>query len=247
MGPNASVFIGCAGWSISSAYAEGHALPKTGSHLERYASALSMVEINSSFYHPHRPETYARWRDTTPAPFRFSVKIPKAITHERKLIGIDDILDQFIGEVTRLEEKLGCLLLQLPPKLTFDRSAAGNFFNVLRERTSVKVVCEPRHPSWFGADANELFITHGITRVIADPPIVSVEHVPPSKSDTIYIRLHGSPDMYRSPYSESYLGELGQWITQQLDAGLQVWCVFDNTAEGAALGNALYLQRQILV
>lgn len=243
MGTDAHILIGCAGWSISSIYAEDPALPKTGSHLERYAAALSMVEINSSFYRPHRPETYARWRDTTPPPFRFSVKIPKAITHEKKLIGIDDILDRFISDVTRLEEKLGCLLVQLPPKLKFDQHVAGSFFDVLHERANVKVVCEPRHPSWFGDDASDLFIAHNITRVIADPPIVGVDHVPPLKSDTIYIRLHGSHDMYRSAYSESYLSELGLWINRQLDARVQVWCVFDNTAVGAALGNALFLKR----
>ncbi|MGZ3159643.1 MAG: DUF72 domain-containing protein [Burkholderiaceae bacterium] len=241
MESNANIYIGCAGWSIPSIYANDPELPKIGSHLERYASVLPAVEINSSFYRSHRPETYARWKDTTPAAFRFSVKMPKLISHEKKLVDIDDHLDRLIVEVGRLEEKLGCLLLQLPPKLKFDLRIAGCFFEALRKRTAVKVMCEPRHPSWFQDDAIELFMSHHVTRVIADPPIVGVENIPSPKSDTAYIRLHGSPDMYRSPYSESYLNELGRWIKQQLDAGLQVWCIFDNTSEGAAFGNALFL------
>jgi uncharacterized protein YecE (DUF72 family) len=243
MESNANIYIGCAGWSISSIYANDPAIPHTGSHLQRYACAFSAVEINSSFYRPHRPQTYARWRESTPSSFRFSVKVPKAITHEKKFIDIDDILDRFVGEVSQLEEKLGCLLLQLPPKLKFDQSLANNFFKVLRAKTKVKVACEPRHPSWFSADVNELFITHRIARVIADPAITGVEHIPPPESDMVYLRLHGSPDMYRSPYSEIYLNELGIWIGKQLDVCKQVWCIFDNTAEGAAVGNALYLKR----
>jgi uncharacterized protein YecE (DUF72 family) len=246
MGSNANIYIGCAGWSIPSIYANYPEIPRAGSQLERYASVLSAVEINSSFYRPHRPETYARWRDTTPPLFRFSVKMPKAITHEKKLVDIDVLLDRFIVEVTQLEEKLGCLLLQLPPKLKFDQCIANRFFAALQKRTAVKVMCEPRHPSWFQNDVTELFMTHHITRVIADPPIAGVGHMPLPKSDTVYIRLHGSPNMYRSPYSENYLNELGRWIELQVNEGSQVWCIFDNTAEGAALENALFLQKWIL-
>jgi uncharacterized protein YecE (DUF72 family) len=247
MESESNVFIGCAGWSVSSAYATNPAIPKDGSHLQRYSAALSAVEINSSFYRPHRPETYVRWRDTTPAGFKFSVKIPKTITHEKKLVDIEDILDRFVGEVMNLEEKLGCLLLQLPPKLKFDLSTASRFLEMLRSKTKVKVVCEPRHPSWFQNSVNELFEIHNIARVIADPSVDDTEDVPLPKSDTIYLRLHGSPEIYRSTYSETYLDELVGLISRYVGKGLKVWCIFDNTANGEALGNALYLQTRIFM
>jgi uncharacterized protein YecE (DUF72 family) len=234
-----NIFIGCAGWSVSSAYAIDPAIPQTGSHLQRYSAALSAVEINSSFYRPHRPETYARWRETTPATFRFSVKIPKAITHENKLVGTGDILDRFIGGVSQLEAKLGCLLLQLPPKLEFDLDLVNSFLKMLRSKTATSIVCEPRHPSWFQKSVNDLFEAHNITRVIADPAVEGAANAPLPKSEMIYLRLHGSPEIYRSTYSDIYLGKLGEWINQRSHEGAQVWCIFDNTANGAALRNAL--------
>lgn len=79
----ADLVIGTAGWSIPARHAQ--AVPAEGSQLQRYATALGGVEINSSFYRPHRPETYARWAASTPASFRFAVKCPRAITHEARL------------------------------------------------------------------------------------------------------------------------------------------------------------------
>src|SRR5690349_10468566 len=93
----ATVRIGTAGWSIPKPHA-GH-FPTAGSHLERYGAVLDAVEINSSFYRPHRPATYERWAASVPEDFRFAVKVPKAITHERRLDGADDLLDRFLSEV----------------------------------------------------------------------------------------------------------------------------------------------------
>ena len=93
------VFVGCAGWSIPRQHA-GY-FPAEGSHLERYARFLPAVEINSSFYRPHKPATYARWAASVPDGFRFAVKVPKAITHERRLTDCADLLDRFLGEVRR--------------------------------------------------------------------------------------------------------------------------------------------------
>jgi len=69
-------FIGTAGWGISARYKDE--FPSSGSHLERYAGRLAIVEIDTSFYKPHRRETYERWKGSVPEHFRFSVKMPKA-------------------------------------------------------------------------------------------------------------------------------------------------------------------------
>lgn len=116
-GRASGIYIGCAGWSLSSAVAA--AFPAAGSHLQRYAAVLPAVEINSSFYRPHRPATYARWRDSVPENFRFAVKMPRAISHEHGLRDAEEPLDRFLAEAGMLERKLGCLLLQLPPSLQF--------------------------------------------------------------------------------------------------------------------------------
>ena len=119
-----SIRVGCAGWSIASAQ---RALFGDGSSmLERYATRLSVAEVNSSFYRSHRRETWQRWADSVPAGFRFSAKLPRTISHDLALRGAGPALDQFLSEVEGLGNKLGGLLRQLPPSLAFDaRSAVG--------------------------------------------------------------------------------------------------------------------------
>ena len=107
--------IGTAGWSVPSRFAA--LVPAGGSHLERYVRCFDGAEINSSFHRPHQRKTYERWAQSTPSSFRFSVKIPKSISHEQGLAGCGALLDSFAAEVAGLGDRLGVLLLQLPPKL----------------------------------------------------------------------------------------------------------------------------------
>jgi len=233
--------IGCAGWSVSSAVADR--FPLEGSHLERYAAVLPAVEINTSFYRPHRPDTYARWRDSVPDAFRFSVKVPKRITHELRLRDGEAELRRFLDEAGCLERKLGCLLVQLPPSLRYDAPSAQRFFNVLRTHTDVDIVCEPRHATWFAGEAAAMLAGCRVAYVIADPQ--PTPFLPPETGAGIaYFRLHGSPTIYHSVYADSYLDALHADLVRRQRAGERVWCIFDNTADGAALPNALSLLRR---
>jgi uncharacterized protein YecE (DUF72 family) len=232
----AGLYVGCAGWSLSSAVQP--VFPREGSHLQRYAAVFSAVEINSAFYRPHLPATYARWRDSVPEAFRFSVKVPKAITHERRLRGAEDALEKFVGEVYHLGPKLGCLLLQLPPSLAFEAGSVETFLACLRGLTAVPVACEPRHPSWFGAAATGMLARFGMVYVDADPPVAAL---PPLSAPLCYLRLHGSPLMYRSSYADARLRRFAQMLVEARNAGQAAWCVFDNTADGAAVPDALAL------
>jgi uncharacterized protein YecE (DUF72 family) len=234
----APIFIGCAGWSLPRAVHEY--FPAEGSHLERYASVFPAVEINTSFYRPHRPDTYVRWRNSVPDAFRFCVKVPRKMTHELRLKNVDDELQRFLAEVSHLEQKLGCLLVQLPPSLRFDPPSVESFFDKLRAATNAAVVCEPRHVSWFEAAASELLTAFGIARVSADPPAVD-DDTTAINAETMYVRLHGSPVIYHSVYSEEYLARLASNLARRHGAGHAAWCIFDNTASGAALPNALSL------
>ena len=103
--------IGTAGWNVPARYAAE--LPRDGSQLERYAQALNAVEINSSFYRPHHRATYERWAQSTPAGFRFSVKMPRTITRFARLNNCSAMLDRFVAEVMGLHEELGVLLCSL--------------------------------------------------------------------------------------------------------------------------------------
>ena len=233
-----TVYVGCAGWSIPKPFADR--FPGGGSHLERYAGALPAVEINSSFYRPHRPATYARWAESVPAGFRFAVKVPKVISHERRLVGVDDLLDRFLAEATHLGEKLGPLLVQLPPSLAYSPEVAKRFFEAWRSRFEGDVALEPRHPTWFEPDAERLAADYRIARVAADPAVVGAAGEPGGWNGLAYFRLHGTPKMYYSAYSREYLEALAAKLSR-FPPSTRVWCVFDNTALGEATANALEL------
>ncbi|WP_343729227.1 DUF72 domain-containing protein [Duganella sp.] len=230
--------IGCAGWSISNDAAKE--FPGDGSHLQRYGAVLNAVEINSSFYRPHQPHTYARWADSVPDDFRFAVKLPKSISHERRLHDADALLDRFAAEAGALGHKLGCVLVQLPPSLALDAAAAQQFFTQLRARFSGMLACEARHGSWFTPAATALLQAQQVTRVIADPPAGKPGPYVPT-TEALYVRLHGSPQIYVSLYADAQL----QQVAATLAGSRHAWCVFDNTMTGRQTLQALRL-RQLL-
>jgi uncharacterized protein YecE (DUF72 family) len=233
------LWIGTAGWSVPSRYAAQ--VPAGGSHLERYARRLNAVEINSSFYRPHQRKTYQRWAASVPAGFRFAVKLPKAMTHEQRLDDCGAPLDRFVAEVAGLGDKLGVLLVQLPPKLAFERRVANRFFRDLRQRSDAPVVCEPRHASWFTREINGWLAERGVARVAADPAPVTGAGEPGGWNGLAYYRWHGSPRIYYSDYDDAALAALGNRLDAQRGRNVPTWCILDNTALGAALGNALTL------
>jgi uncharacterized protein YecE (DUF72 family) len=242
-GTSAELRIGCAGWAIPRA--SSPAFPAAGTHLQRYAARLTGVEINSSFYRPHRPATYAKWAAAAPAGFQFAVKVPKEVTHVRRLVDVEDVLLRFLGECTALGPSLGPLLVQLPPSLGFDPAIADAFFAVLREHHTGAVVCEPRHPTWFTPAAQRMLRTYRLARVAADPAPVPAAAEPGGWDGLVYYRLHGSPEMYRSAYAPAYLDRLALTLRRCVRGGVPAWCIFDNTAEGAATADALGLLARV--
>ena len=235
--------IGTAGWSVPRAVADR--FDDSGSVLRRYASRFAGVEINSSFYRPHRASTYERWAESVPERFRFSVKIPKVITHELAPAGAGAPLDRFLGEATHLGPKLGCLLVQLPPKQELDRRVAQRFFSMLRRRYAGPVAIEPRNATWFTSDAARLMADHRVARVAADPARVPEAAEPGGWDGLVYYRLHGSPRMYYSAYEPEYLASLAGRLAEAQATGKPVWCIFDNTTLGAAAANALDLSEML--
>ena len=238
-----TIRVGTAGWSIGALQAA--AFPGLGSHLERYAARMNAVEINSSFYRPHRTATYRRWAASVPDGFRFAVKVPRSVTHERRLAGCDELVQRFLGEVEGFGDKLGVLLLQLPPSLTFEPTVADRFFARLRRETGAPVACEPRHRSWFADDADRFLAARGVARVAADPALVPAAGEPGGFAGLRYTRLHGSPQVYSSPYAPSRLAAVGTDLRAAAVAGTSAWCILDNTAQGHALPDALTLARLI--
>jgi uncharacterized protein YecE (DUF72 family) len=237
------VLVGTAAWALPRAYRRR--FPAAGSNLERYAARLNCTEINSSFYRPHQRATYEAWAKSVPDAFRFSVKIPQEISHDLRLSGAGPALRAFLGQVEGLGNKLGCLLLQLPPSLAFDKRQAGTFFRMLRKRYEGPVAAEPRHATWLAAEADKLFVSARVGRVAADPARAAGDAEPGGFAGLTYYRLHGSPVMYRSSYEPAYLGALVKKLKARRASGSTVWCIFDNTMLGAATANALDLAKRL--
>jgi uncharacterized protein YecE (DUF72 family) len=240
-------FIGTAGWTVPMQHLGLFSTQdedKKLSHLERYATRLPCVEINSSFHRPHRCATWERWAATTPHDFRFAVKAPKAVTHTAKLVNTGGALLEFFEAVGALGEKLGPVLFQLPPTLAFDEGVAQEFFSTLRELHPGVAVLEPRHASWFTASADRLLRSFQIARVAADPPNGSESAAQPGGWPGLcYWRLHGSPRTYYSDYDHCWLQAFAERLQSREGQPGQneTWVIFDNTALGHATASAVWL------
>ena len=233
-----TIKIGTAGWSIPRDIAGEFAAD--GSALERYASRFDAAEINSSFHRPHRFSTWERWRDSVPADFRFSVKLPKTVTHQAKLTDCGALLDEFLAQAAILGEKLAVLLVQLPPKLELDPAVASAFFTDLGRRTEAQVACEPRNATWFTDEADALLRELRVARVAADPAICAAAARPGGWPDLAYWRLHGSPVVYRASYADR-IEHYADALSAADVSAAERWCIFDNTASSAGAGDALAL------
>ncbi len=241
--------IGTAGWSISREAAG--LFPGEGQHLQRYARVLSCTEINSSFHRSHRVQVYQRWADQTPPGFRFSAKVPRTITHEGRLRRARAPLQQFLAEASGLGEKLAVLLVQLPPSFAFEARVVRSFFGLLADLFAGCVVCEPRHASWFTPSADRVLAVLKVSRAAADPARWPEAARPggwlgpqgDGSGAVLYHRWHGAPRMYWSRYEPEWVNERARALAGW-PAGADCWCIFDNTAGGGAISNAMELQQR---
>ena len=221
----------------------GKASAGPGTALQRYAQHFRCCEINSTFYRRHRPETYARWVSEVPAGFRFLLKVPKTITHAQRLQDCEPLLDEFLEDSSALGAARAVLLVQLPPSLAYEAAVAERFFASFRDACQDGIACEPRHPSWFAPEVDDLWQRHRVTRVAADPAPASEQAGEPGGWPGFsYWRWHGSPRVYYSAYEWCQLQFLA--AEAQAQSG-DCYCIFDNTAAGEATRNALALLDEI--
>ena len=152
----------------------------------------------------------------------------------------------FLAQTDGLADKRCPLLLQLPPSLSFDGPVVRAFLDEVRRVYDGPMVCEPRHATWFSPRVASLLERYRVSRVAADPPPVPDATSPAGWARVAYFRLHGSPRTYWSRYDETAIAALAATIGR-LSTAEQVWCVFDNTASGAAIENAWELREHVIV
>jgi len=140
--------------------------------------------------------------------------------------------------------KLGPVLVQLPPSLQWS-TQAEEFVCALREGYEGSVVLEARHPTWYLPEAVRTLKQNCISGVAADPALITDVLLPTGDGTVAYFRLHGSPRVHWSSYSDEFLMDLAMRIIVLLNADRCVWTIFDNTAAGAGAMDAIRLQKMV--
>jgi len=236
------LYIGTSGWS----YKHWHGIfypedLKPDKYLEYYTTRFSCVELNSCFYHLPMKITVTGWMDRTPDSFMFCPKLSRFITHQLKLLNAEEPLQKFFEVFEGMQGKLGPVLVQLPPQLSYDEPRIIYFLELLKQQyEQYRFAIEIRNKTWINNRFFDLLSQYGLSLVIAD----SGKRYPYHEAittDFIYLRLHGREQLYASDYSENDLQQYIEKISGWLNDGKKVWVFFNNDFHGYAIKNALGL------
>ena len=240
----ARLLVGTSGWSYSSwkgvFYPED--LPSQR-YLAFYSGEFPTTEINYSFYHLPKPETYAKWTAQVPDGFVFAVKASRFITHVKRLADVEEAWTRFFENALALGSHFGPILLQFPPSFRCDRKRLAGFLRSVQNHASksrlLRLAFEFRHDSWFTEEIYKLLRQHKAALCIADSP--RYPRRDRVTTDFVYIRFHGRTELFASKYSEGELSEEAKLIRRYLRDGLDVYVYFNNDALGHAVDNAKFL------
>ncbi len=177
------------------------------------------------------------WKTRTPDDFLFVVKLNQMITHRKKLVEVHALLDEYLRSVDHLQEKLGPILVQLPPKVKVNPSNLHKFLNLCPR--SYHWAVEFRHDSWLCEETYEVLRNHKAALVIHD---LIEDHAREITADFVYLRFHG-PVKYAGCYTQKQLRAWSEQIREYLAQGLNVYAYFNNDAQGYAIRNAQDLKR----
>jgi uncharacterized protein YecE (DUF72 family) len=231
------IFVGTSGWSYDhwEPVLYPHRLPPRD-RLERYASAFSTVELNSSFYRWPRDSAFVSWRTRLPPHFRMSVKAPRGLTHAKKLHSPEVWAHRIAASWHELGDKRAALLVQLAPNHPRDDLRLDYFLQQLPPW--IQVAVEFRHPSWHHDDVFALLTRHNAAYcVMSGAELPCILRVTASFA---YLRLHG-PDhhhLYGGSYSDDDLAWWAERIREWDRAGKDVYAYFNNDGAGSAVRNA---------
>jgi uncharacterized protein YecE (DUF72 family) len=232
-----SCHVGTSGWQYS--HWTGVFYPeelKPKDWLRFYAEHLNTLELNVTFYRQVRGSTFRKWYDTVPADFFFSVKMSRFITHIKRLRIEEESVRRFLDDADALKEKLGVILIQLPPSLKFDRPLMDDFFGHLDPLCRYTV--EARNSTFVSDEFFSLLREHNIAWCVAESAGRYPYHEELTASFA-YVRLHGRTELYASSYADDELRELAAKI---LSWSRETYVYFDNDFSGYAVKNAMTLR-----
>jgi uncharacterized protein YecE (DUF72 family) len=239
------VLIGTSGWTYASwkgtFYPEG--LPSRR-YLEFYAREFRTTEVNYSFYHLPKPQTYANWAKQVPSGFVFAIKASRLITHTKRLHGVEEAWHTFVQHALALGSHLGPILLQFPASMRGDAGRLADFLKwaqaVVPDERALRLVFEFRHDTWFTDATYRLLEQHGAALCSADSPAYPRQDI--RTADFAYFRYHGRSELFASRYSDAELRAEAAKIRRVVRGGADVYVYFNNDARGYAVANARLLQ-----
>jgi uncharacterized protein YecE (DUF72 family) len=236
------VLIGTSGFSYDDW--KGRFYPdglKSRQWLEYFAGIFDTVELNSTFYHLPAAKVVRSWHDRTSKDFTFAVKASRYITHRLKLADAEESLKLFYGRVREFGSKLGPILFQLPPSLRIDLEKLRDFCRLLKK--SYNHVIEFRHESWHRDDVMEVLKEYNVCACfVSMPGLESIEEV---TSNFIYIRFHGSSELYASRYTKKQLSVWARLLNEYSRQNLDIYAYFNNDYNAYAVQNALTLKEML--
>lgn len=240
------LYIGTSGWSYK--HWQGIFYPtniKPIEYLEYFITKFHCVELNSSFYHLPKKVTVSNWMKRTPIYFRFCPKLSRFITHQKKLVDCKKALQNYFTVFEEMKSRLGPVLVQLPPGLSYDKSIIRGFLNIIKEQYSqYRFAIEVRHKSFITDDFFNLLADYGIVYVIADSGL-RFPYYEAITTDLVYLRFHGRERLYASNYEESDLHIYAEKVVSWLNEGKEVWVFFNNDYHGFAVKNAERLRELV--
>jgi uncharacterized protein YecE (DUF72 family) len=237
-----AIRIGCSGW-IYRHWRELFYPSKLPQRLwfDHYASTFDTVELNTSFYHLPKPESFAKWRDQAPPGFRYAVKAPRFITHMKKLKDCAEPVAQFLGRARNLGPAIGPILYQLPPRWACNTARLEEFVALLPG--DLDHVFEFRERSWLTDEVLELLDARGASFCVHDMAGSKTERWAAGR--IAYVRFHGGVGKYWGRYADEALLSWTDWLVDQAKGGREIWCYFNNDIHAHAIHDALTLRAMV--
>jgi uncharacterized protein YecE (DUF72 family) len=250
VGAPAQPQVGCSGWNYKSwrgrFYPAG--LPPR-EWLPHYASVFDTVEVNNTFYRLPESQTFAAWRDATPAGFLMAVKASRYLTHLKRLREPEAPLSRLFERAAALGNRLGPVLYQLPGTFVRDLDRLAAFLAALPRRwpptkqrgRRLTHVIEFRHPSWYVEETFDLLRRARVSLCLHDKQGSAI--AAPVVGPAVYLRFHGTSGRYHGSYQTRALSRWASRLAEQARDGRRVYAYFNNDPDAVAVQNALTLRR----